>query len=72
MKIKMSDNNMTITLQAPVFSGKVQEWTEFIVRLQAFLAMKGCTEAIDISLNPNCPIRRMKSWMFIPKLGKQY
>ena len=41
----MSDDTMTINLQAPVFYGKEEEWPEFIVKFQAFLAIK-CTEAI--------------------------
>ena len=33
IKIRMSDNTMTINLQAPVFSGKEEEWLDFIVKL---------------------------------------
>ena len=31
-KVRMSDDSMTINLQAPVFSGKEDEWLEFIVK----------------------------------------
>ena len=42
----MSDDTMMINLQAPVFNGKEEEWPEFIVNFQAFLATKGCAEVI--------------------------
>ena len=31
-EVKMSDNAMTINLQAPVFNGKEKQWIEFIVK----------------------------------------
>ena len=43
----MSDNRMTINLQAPVISGKEEEWPEFTVKFQAFLVTKECAEAIQ-------------------------
>ena len=43
----MSDDAMTINLQAPVFNGKEEEWLEFIVNFQTFLVMKGRAEAIQ-------------------------
>ena len=55
MKVKMSDNSMTNNLQAPVFSGKEEEWPEFIVKFQAFLATKGCTEAIQTNFKSKWP-----------------
>ena len=42
----MSDDSITISLQAPLFSGEEEEWPEFIVMLQAFLVTKRCAEAI--------------------------
>ena len=41
---------MTTNLQAPIFNGKEEEYPEFIVKLQAFLVMKGCAEAIQTNL----------------------
>ena len=42
----MIDDSMTINLQAPIFSGKEEEWPEFIVKFQALLVTKRCTEEI--------------------------
>ena len=54
-KVRMSDDAMAINLQAPVFSDKEVEWQEFIVKFQAFLAMKRCTEAIQTNFKSKMP-----------------
>ena len=51
----MSDNFMMINLRVPVFNGKEEEWPEFIVKFQAFLAMMGCTEAIQTNFKSKLP-----------------
>ena len=51
----MSDNAMTMNLQSPVFNGKEEEWPEFMVKFQAFLAMKGCTEVIQTNFKSKLP-----------------
>ena len=51
----MSDNSMTINLQAPVFSAKEEEWMEFIVKCQEFLAMKGCVAVIQANFKSKLP-----------------
>ena len=56
----MNDNAMTINLQAPVFNSKEEEWLEFKVKFQAFLAMKGCTEAIQTNFKSKLPARKDK------------
>ena len=51
----MSDNSMTINLQAPVFSGKEEERPEFIVKFQAFLRMNGYAEVIQPNFKSKLP-----------------
>ena len=46
----MVDDTMTTNLQALVFNGKEEERPEFIVKFQAFLVIKGCTEMIQTNL----------------------
>ena len=65
MKVRMSDDNMTINLQAPIFSGKEEEWPEFNVKLQAYLATKGCTDAIQTNFKSKLLAERMNSWMHV-------
>ena len=38
---------MTIILQVSVFTGKEEDWLEFIVKLQAFLSINGCADALQ-------------------------
>ena len=49
MKEKTSNDSTTINLQAPDFGGKEEEWQKFIEKFQAFFAMKGCAEVIQIN-----------------------
>ena len=66
----MSDNAMTINLQAPVFNGKEEEWSEFIVKFQAFLVMKGCTEAIQTNFKSKLPAMEDEVLDVSTELGK--
>ena len=47
---------------------KEEEWPEFIVKFQAFLAIKGCTEAIQTNFKSKW---WMTSWMPVLKWEKQ-
>ena len=51
-----------INLQAPAFSGEKEEWSEFIVKFQTFLVMKGCTEAIQTNLKSKLPTTEDKQF----------
>ena len=66
----MSDNAMTINLQAPVFNGKEEEWPKFIVKFQAFLATKGCAEAIQTNFKSKLPAIEDKELDASIQLGK--
>ena len=55
MKVTMSDEIMTISLSASIFSGKEEEWPELIVKFQAYLATKGYTEAVQTNFKSKLP-----------------
>ena len=66
----MSDNAMTINLQAPVFNGKEEEWPEFIVKFQAFLMMKGCAEVIQTNFKSKLLAMEYEELDVSTELGK--
>ena len=66
----MSDNTMTINLQAPVFHCKEEEWPKFIVKFQAFLAMKGCAEVDQTNFKSKLPAMEGEELDARTKLGK--
>ena len=70
MKVSMSDDRMMINLQAPVFSGKEEEWPEFIVKFQAFLVTKGCAKGIQINVKSKLPAMENEELDASTKLGK--
>ena len=51
----MSGNDMMINLQASVFSENEEEWPEFKVKFQAFLATKRCAEVIQTNFKSEFP-----------------
>ena len=61
---------MTINLQAPVFSGKKEDWLEFKVKFQACLVMKRCTEAIQTNFKSKLPTMEDEELDASTKQGK--
>ena len=61
---------MTFNLQAPVFHGKEEEWPEFVVKFQAFLATKGCAKAIETNFKSKLPSTEDEELNASIKLGK--
>ena len=66
----MSADAMTINLQAPVFNGKKEEWPEFIVMLQAFLAIKGFADVIQTNFKSKLPAVEDKELDASTELGQ--
>ena len=66
----MSDDSMTINLQAPVFSGKEEEWLESIVKFQAFLGTKVYTEVIQTNFKSKLAATKDEKMDASTKLGK--
>ena len=66
----MSDDSITINLQAPVFSGKEGEWLESIVKFHAFLATKGCAEVIQTNFKSKLPATEDEKLDARPELEK--
>ena len=66
----MSDDAMTINLQAPVFNGEEEEGPDFIVKFQAFLAIKGCTEVIQTNFKSKLPAMEDEELDVSTELGK--
>ena len=52
------------------FSGKEEEWLEFILKFQAFLVTKECAEAIQTNFKWNLPATKNEELYASTKLGK--
>ena len=66
----MSDDAMTINLKAAVFNGNEEKWPKFIVKFQAFLAMRGCAEAIQTNFKSKLPVTEDEELDVSTELGK--
>ena len=66
----MSDNTMTINLQAPFVNGNEDELLEFIIKFQAFLATKGCSEVIQTNFMSKLLATKDKELDASTRLGK--
>ena len=66
----MSDNAVTINLQASVFHDKEEEWLEFIEKFQTFLVMRGCPEVIKTNFKPKLLAIEDEEFNASTELGK--
>ena len=69
-KVRISDDSITINLQAPVFHGQEEEWPEFIGKFQAFLVINGYAEVIQTNFKSKLPTTDDEELDASTKLGK--